>query len=127
MTSLSIGSRRNKLKVVVTLASGKKVTVQQLAVVLRCSPPAATCKRIGDGHKLSCNSKTPLGGRRVKVVLTRSKTETATGSAKVSKGKYTITLSSSTALGPGTYAYEAVVTTKRAGERFQMIRLVTVS
>jgi hypothetical protein len=127
VTDLSIGSRRNKLQAKVTLSSGKTVTLQQLAVVLRCSPPATTCKRVGDGHKLTCNSKTPLGGRRVKVTVVRLPTEKATGSATVSKGKYTVTVSSSTALGPGTYAYKAIVTTKRRGERFQMLRLVTVT
>jgi hypothetical protein len=126
VTALSIGSRRNKLKVTVTLASGKKVTVEQLAVVLRCSPPATTCKRLSDGRRLSCSSKTPLGGRRVKVTVIGSAGEKATGSATVTKGKYTVVVGSSSALGPGTYAYKAVVTTKRSGERFQMIRLVTV-
>jgi hypothetical protein len=44
----------------------------------------------------------------------------------VTKGRYSITVRSANSLGPGTYAYKAVITTNRAGVRFQMIRLVTV-
>jgi hypothetical protein len=45
----------------------------------------------------------------------------------VTRGRYTVTVRSSTALQPGNYAYKHVATTARRGQRFQMIRLVTVT
>ena len=35
--------------------------------ILRCHPPAVACKRASGGSQLTCISKTPLGGRKVKV------------------------------------------------------------
>jgi hypothetical protein len=61
------------------------------------------------------------------VTVTRSSTDTATGSASVTRGRYAVIVTSRTQLGAGTYAYKAVVRTGRRGERFQMIRLVTVT
>jgi hypothetical protein len=68
-----------------------------------------------------------LSGRRVKVTVTRSAAETATGSATVTRGRYTTIVSSRTPLRAGVYAYKAVVRTGKRGERFQMIRRVTVT
>jgi hypothetical protein len=97
-------------------------------IILKCHVPKTTCKRTGKGQKsMFCSSRTPLSGRRARVTVTRSSAETAKGGpAKVTKGRYSITVRSANSLGPGVYAYKAVITTNRAGVRFQMIRLVTV-
>ena len=128
VTFLRIGSRfRNKITAVVVLSTGRSVALIQRMVILRCNVPAAACQRLGDGRRLRCRSRTPLGGRRVRVTVTRSAAETAKGGpAVVRRGRYTVVVTSRTALAPGTYAYKAVVRTNRRGERFQMIRLVTV-
>jgi hypothetical protein len=125
--SLRIGSRLvNRVTAIVVLNSGVRVSLTQFMVILRCHVPAATCKRLGNGQRLQCRSNTPLGGRRINVTVTRSAAETATGSATVRRGAYTVIVRARIALGAGTYAYKAVVFTNRRGERFQMIRLVTV-
>jgi hypothetical protein len=111
---------------IVVLNSGVRVSLTQFMVILRCHGPAATCKRLGNGQRLQCRSNTPLGGRRINVTVTRSAAETATGSATVRRGAYTVIVRARIALGAGTYAYKAVVFTNRRGERFQMIRRVTV-
>jgi hypothetical protein len=124
---LKIGGRYvNSATAVVVLTNGIRVTLTQKMVILRCHPPVASCKRMGDGRRLRCNSNTPLSGRRARVTVTRSPTETATGSAPVSGGRYTVTVASPTPLGPGVYAYKAVVQSALRGTKFQSIRLVTV-
>lgn len=125
--SLKIGSARNKLTAKVTLRDGRSVTVTQFLVVLRCPLPRVTCTRQADGRSLRCTAKTPLGARGVKVVVTRSATETAKGSATVRNGRYSVTVRSSVLLPPGRYAYKHVATTRKRGQRFQMIRLVVVA
>jgi hypothetical protein len=45
-----------------------------------------------------------MGARRVKVTVTRTAGETATGSATVARGRYTVTVRSRAALSPGRYA-----------------------
>jgi hypothetical protein len=126
--SLLIGSRfRNRVVANVVVNNAGRARLTQKMVILRCHVPATRCKRQAGGRKLRCTSRTPLAGRRVRVTVTRSSTETATGSASVSRGRYTVTVSSRTQLGAGTYAYKAIVRTRRRGERFQMIRLVTVT
>ena len=126
--SLLIGSRfRNRVVANVVVNNAGRARLTQKMVILRCHVPATRCKRQAGGRKLRCTSRTPLAGRRVRVTVTRSSTETATGSASVARGRYAVTLSSRTQLGAGTYAYKAVVRTRRRGERFQMIRLVTVT
>ena len=126
--SLLIGSRfRNRVVANVVVNNAGRARLTQKMVILRCHVPATRCKRQAGGRKLRCTSRTPLAGRRVRVTVTRSSTETATGSASVSRGRYTVTVSSRTQLGAGTYAYKAIVRTRKRGERFQMIRLVTVT
>ena len=61
------------------------------------------------------------------MTVTRSATETATGTATVTGGRYTVVVHSAAALPPGRYAYKHVATTSRCGQRFQMIRIVTVA
>lgn len=124
---LRLGSRFvNKVTAVVVLSGGTRVTLVQRMVILRCSAPAAFCQRLGDGRRLRCTSGSPIGGRRARVTVTRSAAETATGSAIVSRGRYTVIVSARTALAPGVYAFKAVIRSARPGERFQAIRRVTV-
>jgi hypothetical protein len=126
--SLLIGSRfRNRVVANVVVNNAARARLTQKMVILRCHVPATRCQRQAGGRKLRCTSRTPLAGRRVRVTVTRSATETATGSASVTRGRYGVTVSSRTPLGAGTYAYKAIVRTRRRGERFQMIRLVTVT
>ena len=125
--SLRIGSRRNKLVATVALRDGRKVTVTQFFVVLRCPLPPVSCRRLTDGRSLRCSARTPLGARRVKVTVTRSDSQTAKGSAAVTNGRYTVTVRSAAQLPAGKYAYKHVATTRNPGQRFQMIRLVTVA
>src|SRR5205807_5040313 len=127
LSFLKIGSRfRNKVVAVIVLANGRVVRLTQFMVILRCHTPAANCRRLAGNKKMRCQANTPLGGRRVRVTVTQSSSLTATGSASVSRGRYTVIASSRTVLAAGVYAYKAIVTTNRRGERFQMIRLVTV-
>jgi hypothetical protein len=129
-TALKVGTSRSKNKVVavVVFTNGRSVKLTQFMIILRCHVPKTTCKRTGKAQKsMFCSSRTPLSGRRARVTVTRSATETARGGpAKVTKGRYSITVRSANSLGPGVYAYKAVITTNRRGVRFQMIRLVTV-
>jgi hypothetical protein len=111
----------------VKLRDGRKVKVTQFLVILRCHVPALACKRLAGGKSLSCRTRTPLGVRKVKIVATGPNGEKATGSATVTKGKYTATLRSKVALPPGTYIYRHVGTTRKRGERFFMVRLFTVT
>ena len=130
VTALKVGSKfKNKVVAVIVFANGRSVKLTQFMVILRCHVPKTTCKRTGKGQtSMRCSSRTPLSGRRARVTVTRSSTETAKGGpAKVTKGRYTITVKSANSLGPGVYAYKAVITTNRRGVRFQMIRLVTVT
>jgi hypothetical protein len=124
---LKLGSRFvNRITAVVVLAGGVRVTLVQRMVILRCSAPAALCTRLGDGRQLRCTSGSPIGGRRARVTVTRSAAETATGSATVIRGRYTVTVRGAAPLAPGVYAFKAVITSARRGERFQAIRRVTV-
>jgi hypothetical protein len=127
LSYLKIGSRfRNKVTATVLLSNGRVVKLTQFMVILRCHAPVAACKRLGNFKRMRCTSNTPLGGRRVRVTVTQSAALTATGSASVSRGRYTVIAFSRAVLPAGVYAYKAIVTTNRRGERFQMIRLVTV-
>jgi hypothetical protein len=125
--ALKLGGSGNRLVAKVTLRDGRKVTVTQRFVVLRCPLPRVSCKRQADGRSLRCSARTPLGARRVKVTVTRSAAETAKGSATVAGGRYTVTVRSSAPLGAGRYAYKHVATTSRRGQKFQMIRIVEVA
>jgi hypothetical protein len=126
--ALRIGSRfRNRINANAVISNGASARLTQFMVILRCSVPAVTCQRLGDGRRLRCTSRTPLSGRRVAVTVTRSATQTARGSASVIRGRYTAIVSSSTPLARGVYAYKAIVRTAKRGERFQMIRRVTVT
>jgi hypothetical protein len=64
---------------------------------------------------------------RVRVRATGPGGETATGTARVRRGRYSVTLRSRVALLVGVYVYKHVGTTKRRGERFFMVRLFTVA
>jgi len=96
-------------------------------IILKCSAPAAVCKRLPDGMSLRCTSGTSLGGRRVKVTASRTVLEVATGSATVKKGRYTAILRSRVPLSAGTYAYKHVVTTDIRTHRVFAIRRIQVS
>jgi hypothetical protein len=129
-TALKVGSSRSKNKVVavIVFANGRSVKLTQFMIILKCHVPKTTCKRTGKAQKsMFCSSRTPLSGRRARVTVTRSAAETAKGGpAKITNGRYSVTVRSANSLGPGVYAYKAVITTNRRGVRFQMIRLVTV-
>jgi hypothetical protein len=125
---LRIGSRsRNRITANVIVNNSGRARLTQFMVILRCSVPAVTCKRLGNGTRLRCSSRTPGSGRRVSVTVTRSAAQTARGSAIVSRGRYTAFVSSRTPLAKGVYAYKAVVRTNIRGVRFQMIRRVSVT
>ncbi|HVE67234.1 MAG TPA: hypothetical protein VNB64_01505 [Solirubrobacteraceae bacterium] len=125
--SLRIGGRFvNYVVARVTLTNGRRFSITQRMVILRCSVPPVTCTRLANRTRMRCVSRTPGAGRRVRVTVTRSPTETGRGSATVVRGRYTVNLVSRTALGAGVYAYKAIVTTTRRGERLQMIRNVRV-
>ncbi len=124
---LKIGSRANKVVATVTLKNRKKVKITQLLVVLRCSLPATSCRIQTDGHSLKCNSKTPLGAKKVRVTVLGVGGLRATGSATVSKGRYTVTVRSSSPLPAGRYLYKHVATTKKKGEKLFMVRTVNVT
>jgi hypothetical protein len=126
-TAIKVG-RKNKVVAVVVFTNGRSVKLTQFMIILKCHVPRTACKRTGKAQKsMFCTSRTPLSGRRARVTVTRSVSETAKGGpAKVSKGRYSVTVRSANSLGPGVYAYKAVITTNRRGVRFQMIRLVTV-
>jgi len=124
---LKIGSRFvNRTTAIVVLSNGVRVTLVQKMVILQCRPPAASCRRGGNPLQLRCTGNTPLSGRKVSVTLTGAPGQAATGSASVSRGRYGITLRSSVPLGPGTYAYKAVVVSTQRGTRFQSLRRVAV-
>ena len=110
-----------------TLRDGRKVTVVQFFEVQRCPLPPVACQRLADGRSMRCTGGTPLRARKVKVTAIHSATETATGTATVSHGGYTVVLRSSVPLPAGRYAYKYVATTTRRGQRFQVIRLVTLA
>jgi uncharacterized repeat protein (TIGR01451 family) len=126
-TALRIGSHRNKVVATVRLRDGRRIRVTQFLVILRCHVPSLACHRLAGGKSLSCRTSTPLGVRRVRIVATGPNGETATGSASVTRGRYTATLRSRAALPAGTYVYKHVGTTRHRGERFFMVRLFTVS
>ena len=124
---LKIGSRFvNRATAVVVLSNGVRVTLVQKMVILKCRGPAAICKRGSSPLQLRCTANTPLSGRKVSVTLTGAAGQRATGSANVSGGRYGITLRSAAPLGPGTYAYKAVVLSTQRGTKFQSLKRVTV-
>jgi hypothetical protein len=125
--SLRIGRGRNRLAAKVTLRDGRTITVVQFFEVLRCPLPPVSCQRLADGHSLRCTGGTPLRARKVKVTVIHSTSQTARGTASVTRGRYTVTVRSSTALPAGRYAYKYVATTARRGQNFQVIRLVSVT
>jgi hypothetical protein len=125
--ALKVGHGRNKLTVTVTLRNGKKITLTRSFAVQRCALPSVACQRIGDGHSLRCHGGTALSARRVKLTVTRSPSETATGSGPANHGHFTIVVHSRVALGPGRYAFKYVATGARAGQKFQVIRIVVVA
>jgi hypothetical protein len=124
---LKLGSRFvNRATANVTLSSGVRVTLVQKMVILKCRAPAAFCKRASSPLQLRCTANTPLSGRKVSVTVSGAAGQTATGSANVANGKYTVTVRSATPLGAGTYAYKAVVRSSSRGTKFQSLRRVTV-
>jgi hypothetical protein len=124
---LRLGSRFvNRATAVVVLSSGVRVTLVQKMVILQCRAPAAFCKRVTSPLQLRCTANTPLSGRKVNVTVTGGAGQRATGSANAANGKYTVTVRSRTPLGPGTYAYKAVVRSATRGTKFQSLRRVTV-
>ena len=125
---LRIGSKfRNKIVAVVVLRDGRRVRLTQFLVILRCNVPRLACKRLTGGKRLRCQTSTPLAVRRVSVTVTGPNNETARGIALVSRGRYTVIVTSRVALPAGVYIYRHVGTTRKRGERFFMVRLFTVT
>lgn len=126
--SLRSGRGRNRLDATVTLTDGRRVTITQFFVIVRCSVPVVTCKREAGGRTLRCSSRTPLGVRRVRIRVTGTVGQTvATGSAPVTRGRYTAALRAPAPIAPGRYAYRHTGTTRHRGEKVQMVRVVGVT
>jgi hypothetical protein len=125
--ALRIGRGRNRLTARMTLRDGRQATATQFFVVQRCPLPAVSCQRLAGGRSLRCTGGTPLRARRVRVTVTRSARETATGTATVTRGRYTVVVRSSASLASGRYAYKYVATTRQRGQQFQVLRLVNVA
>jgi hypothetical protein len=123
---LKPGRGRNLIVAQVTLASGRKVSIRQFFIIVRCSVPRVACKRLS-ATSLRCNTRTPLGVRRVRVTAASPAGGTARGSARVTRGRYTVTLRAKVSLPPGRYTYRHLGTTRRRGERMTMIRYVAVT
>jgi hypothetical protein len=123
---LKPGRGRNLIVAQVTLAGGRKVSIKQFFIIVRCSVPRVACQRLSP-TSLRCNTRTPLGVRRVRVTAASPAGGTASGSARVTRGRYTVTLRAKVTLPPGRYTYRHLGTTRRRGERMTMIRYVTVS
>jgi hypothetical protein len=126
VAAVSLRAARNRLDATVTLTDGRRVTLTQFFVIVRCTLPAVTCKRQRDARAVRCTSRTPLGVRRVRAALTGSTGQTAAGSAPVARGRYTATLRSTAAIAPGRYAYRHTGTTARRGEKVHMVRVITI-
>lgn len=124
---LGPSAKRNSVTATVTLTNGRRVVLTQFLVILRCHVPPASCRRRAGGRTVVCRSGTPRGGRRVTVTLVGTGEQRATGSARVKRGRYAVTLHSATALTAGTYDYKHTVTTSKPRQRYYMIRRVTVS
>jgi Ca2+-binding RTX toxin-like protein len=118
---------RNTVVATVTLVGGRRVVLTQFLVILKCATPVTSCTRQPDGRSLRCTSSTPLGGRRARITVSRTAREVATGTATITRGRYTAIVRSATALSAGTYAYKHVVTTAKPRQRFLMIRTVRVT
>ena len=88
--------------------------------------PRVACQRL-TATSLRCNTRTPLGVRRVRVSAASPAGGTARGTARVTRGRYTVTLRANVSLPPGRYTYRHLGTTGRRGERMTMIRFVTVT
>jgi hypothetical protein len=123
---LKPGRGRNLIVAQVTLATGRKVSIRQFFIIVRCSVPRVACKRLS-ATSLRCNTRTPLGVRRVRVTAASPAGGTASGTARVTRGRYTVTLRAKVSLPPGRYTYRHLGTTRRRGERMTMIRYVTVT
>jgi hypothetical protein len=120
------GRGRNLMVAQVTLASGRKVNIRQFFIIVRCSVPRVACRRL-TATSLRCSTRTPLGVRRVRVSAASPAGGTATGSARVTRGRYSVTLRAKVSLPPGRYTYRHLGTTRRRGERMTMVRFVTVT
>jgi predicted outer membrane repeat protein len=118
---------RNQITATVVLTNGRRIVLTQFMIVLKCSTPVTSCARLAGGRTLRCTSRTPLGGRRVRITASRTSREVATGTATVTRGRYTAILRSPVALSAGTYAYKHVVTTGVPRQRYYMIRTVRVT
>jgi hypothetical protein len=123
---LKRGSGRNKMTATVQLLNGRTVVINQFFIIVRCSIPRVTCQRL-NATTLRCNSRTPLGVRRVTVSATSPAGGRATGRATVRRGRYTTTLKAKVSMPPGRYTYRHVGTTRKRGERMVMIRYVAVT
>ena len=117
---------RNLTVARVTLSNGRTVPIRQFFIIVRCAVPRVACTRLSP-TSLRCNSRTPLGVRRVRASATSPAGGRATGAAVVRRGRYTVTLRSRVALPAGRYTYRHVGTTRRRGERMVMIRYVAVA
>jgi Ca2+-binding RTX toxin-like protein len=132
IAALKLGSR-NKVTVTITLANGKKVTVNQFVTVKRCPSPPVKCQRLADGAQIRCSSSVPKRIRAVQLTLFGRPGQSARGRARVrrkrraSKGNYTVTLRPATPLPPGRYVFTQVGTTARKGEKLLAVRVLTLS
>jgi hypothetical protein len=120
------GRGRNLTVAQVTLAGGRKVNIRQFFIIVRCSVPRVACRRL-TATSLRCSTRTPLGVRRVRVSAASPAGGTATGSALVTRGRYSVTLRAKVSLPPGRYTYRHLGTTRRRGERMTMVRFVAVT
>jgi hypothetical protein len=129
--ALKLG-KRNTVSSDLTLTDGRKITVNEIIVVLKCALPPVTCQRVSGGTRLKCSSSMPRRARTVKVTVAGPNGATANGSAKVKlrkdgqKGEYSMTMKPNATLPPGKYLYKHVATTTRQGEKLLATRILTL-
>ena len=101
--------------------------MRQVVRLARCPQPSVTCTRVNGGAQLRCSSALPRRARRVRVRVAGAVGQSATGTARVRRGRYTVTLPATTPFAPGTYTYRHSATTTRRGERLVVVRSITIT
>lgn len=131
VSALKLG-KRNRVSSELTLTDGRRITVNEIIVVLKCPLPPVTCQRVSAGTRLKCSSSMPRRARSVKVSVAGPNGVKANGSAKVKlrkdgkKGEYSVTMKPNATLPPGRYLYKHVATTTRKGEKLPATRILTL-
>ncbi len=123
---LKPGRGRNRMDAYVALPGGRVVKITQFFVIVRCSVPRVSCRRTS-ARTLRCQSRTPLGVRRVRVSAASPAGGNAVGATPVRRGRYTVTLRAKVNLPAGRYTYRHIGTTRKRGERMVMVRYVNVT